>query len=67
MSVLGPPTALIATLVRLRQTLVDHDLPFEAGGVESARHERESLIKQGKIKYHQDVIKRLINGYMGNS
>ena len=46
MSDLGPPTALIATLVRLRQTLVDHDLPFEAGGVESARHERESLIKQ---------------------
>lgn len=28
---------------------------------------RESLIKQGKIKYHQDVIKRLISGYMGNS
>ena len=28
---------------------------------------RETLIKQGKIKYHQDVIKRLISGYMGNS
>jgi hypothetical protein len=28
---------------------------------------RESLVKQGKIKYHQDVIKRLISGYMGNS
>ena len=46
MSDLGPPTALIAMLVRLRQTLVDHALPFEAGGVESARHERETLITQ---------------------
>ena len=46
MSDLGPPTALIATLVRLRQTLVDHNLPFEAGDVDAARHERASLIKQ---------------------
>jgi peptidyl-prolyl cis-trans isomerase D len=28
---------------------------------------REALIKQGKIKYHQDVIKRLISGYIGGN
>jgi len=28
---------------------------------------REALVKQGKIKYHQDVIKRLMSSYIGNS
>jgi peptidyl-prolyl cis-trans isomerase D len=28
---------------------------------------KDQLIKQGKIKYHQEVIKRLIGGYVGNS
>ncbi len=46
MSDLGPPTELIGVLVRLRQALVDLDLPFESGDVETARHERQSLIKQ---------------------
>ncbi len=46
MSDLGPPTELIGVLVRLRQALVDRDLPFETGDVETARHERHSLVKQ---------------------
>ena len=46
MSDLGPPTELIGVLVRLRQALVDHDLPFEAADIEAVRHERDALIKQ---------------------
>jgi hypothetical protein len=43
---LGAPSELIGVLVQLRQVLVDHDLPFETGQVDDARHERHALIKQ---------------------
>ena len=46
MSDLGAPTELIGVLVRVRQALVDQELPFEAGDVDGAREERQSLIKQ---------------------
>jgi peptidyl-prolyl cis-trans isomerase D len=38
----------------------DRNTLFEAGL-------REALVKQGKIKYHEDVIKRLIASYAGNN
>ncbi len=40
------PTALLGVLVRLRQSLVDHPLPFEAADADEARAERTALIKQ---------------------
>ncbi len=46
MSDLGPPTELLGVLIRLRQVLVDHPLPFEAGDAEPARVERQAMIKQ---------------------
>ncbi len=56
MSELGPPTELLGVLVRLRQTLVDNQLPFEAGDADAARLERSNLIKQ----LDDYVIPRLI-------
>jgi energy-coupling factor transporter ATP-binding protein EcfA2 len=43
---LGPPTELIGVLVRLRQALVDQDLPFESGDVDAARLQRLSMSNQ---------------------
>ena len=42
----GPPNALVAVLVRLRQTLVDHDLPYDTADSGPARTERNQLIQQ---------------------
>jgi len=28
---------------------------------------RQELVKQGKIKYHEDVIKRLMTSYVGGN
>ncbi|MGI8433601.1 MAG: dynamin family protein [Nocardioidaceae bacterium] len=46
MSDLGPPTELLGVLVRLRQSLVDHALPFESATVDVARRERQSVVQQ---------------------
>jgi peptidyl-prolyl cis-trans isomerase D len=43
-----------------QQKARDRNTIFDAGL-------RDALIKQGKIKYHQDVIKRLIASYAGQS
>jgi energy-coupling factor transporter ATP-binding protein EcfA2 len=43
---LGPPTELIGVLVRLRQVLVEHTLPFGAGDADQGREQREMLITQ---------------------
>ena len=43
---LGAPTELIGVLVRIRQALVDHDLPFETADIERVRKERQGLVKQ---------------------
>ncbi len=42
----GPPNELVSVLVRLRQALVDHMLPFEAADADAARKQRTDLIQQ---------------------
>ncbi len=46
MSDTSPPTELLGAVVRLRQGLIDQDLPLAAGGAAEARDERSGLIKQ---------------------
>ena len=46
MSDTTPPTELLGAVVRLRQGLVDHVLPLDAGDAPAARDERSELIKQ---------------------
>jgi hypothetical protein len=42
----SPPTELLGAVVRLRQGLLDHDLPLAAADAVPAREERTGLIKQ---------------------
>lgn len=42
----GPPTELIGVLLRLRQALVEGELPFDSEDAATGRRERDGLIKQ---------------------
>ena len=42
----APSTELIGVLVRLRQALLEHELPFDAAGAQEARAERRAVVKQ---------------------
>ncbi len=46
MSDLGPPTEIISVLVRLRQALIDHAMPYETADAVASRAERESIVQQ---------------------
>ena len=46
MSEPAPPTELIGVLVRLRQSLLENELPFDAAGADDARSERRNVVKQ---------------------
>lgn len=46
MSDTSPPNELLGAVVRLRQGLIDHDLPFATGDADRAREERAGLVKQ---------------------